>query len=99
EVADLAEAEELLVELAPLVHASLVDVVGEVVDLLQARAARPFFGAGDGDEVDVVDRELTLTPTLSQGRGRRAIAVHQINQASANPLQRGDVQLHRADFR
>jgi hypothetical protein len=55
EVADLAEAEELLVELRPHVHAARVDVVRKVVDLEKSRALGIRLDARDRHEVHVVD--------------------------------------------
>ena len=88
EVADLAKVEELLVEVRPHVHAARVDVVREVVDLDEPRALGISLRALDGDEVDAVDRELAVIA---------GVAIDQVDDASADPLDRGDVELHRPD--
>ena len=84
EVADLAEVEELLVEPRPIGHAAAVDVVGEVIDELQAVPHRMAVHAVDELEVDVVDR-----PAL-------AMAVDQVQRRAADTLDRRQAQLHRA---
>ena len=56
EVADLAEIEEPLVEVGPLVHAAAMDVVGQVVDVGEADARGLRVDARPGREIDVVDR-------------------------------------------
>ena len=100
EVADLAEVEQALVEVRPLLHAPAMHVVGEVVDfdepgacvtevLLRCRRI-------DRLEVDVVDRDVADAagaPVLA------APAVDEVDQGVADALDRGDVQLHRAGFR
>ena len=80
EVADLAEAEQPLVEPRPDAHVAALDVVGQVIDDLEAgaggvRAARA------GHEVDVVDRVL-------------AVAVDEVHEAAADALDARDVELH-----
>ncbi len=56
EVADLAEVEQALVEVRPLVHAAAMHVVRQVVDVRQAGARRMLLDARQRHEVDVVDR-------------------------------------------
>ena len=85
EVADLPEVEEPLVEVRPQVHAAAMDVVGEVIDIGQAGAARVGLHARHGHEVDVVDAAV-------------AVAIDQEDQAVADALDGRDVQLHRADL-
>ena len=86
EVADLAEVEELLVERGPLVHAPAADVVGQVVDVVQAGAARMRVAPAGPVEIDVVDRAL------------RAVAVDEIDLQAADALDRRDGELHRSDL-
>ena len=86
EVADLAEVEELLVEPGPFVHAPALDVVGQVVDVVQADALRLRVALADPVEIDVVDRAL------------RAVAVDEIDLQAADALDRRDVELLRSDL-
>jgi hypothetical protein len=83
EVADLAEIEEALVKFRPQLHASAMDVVGQVIDTSQPdpRHSAIF----QGREVDIVDRPL-------------AVSVDEIDQAAADPFDGGDVELHRSDL-
>ncbi|OIQ69918.1 hypothetical protein GALL_484760 [mine drainage metagenome] len=84
EIADLAEIEDLLVELRPGRHVAAMDVMGQVVEIGKANGV-PRHGrvrAGDGHEVDVVDL-------------LGAVTVDQIEVRAADPLDRRDVQLHR----
>jgi hypothetical protein len=97
EVAHLAEVEQVLVELGPFLHAAAVHVVGQVVDVGQAVAGRAGLGAGNGDEVDVVDADV------ADRAGRRALegvlaapAVDEVQQRVADALDGRDVQFHRA---
>ncbi len=85
EIADLTEVEEVLVELGPKRHAALVHVVGEVIDAGESHALGRGVGAGQRHEIDVVDRVV-------------AVAVDQIEDAAADSLDRGDVELHRPDL-
>ena len=85
EIADLAETEERLVIARPLVHAAAMDIVGEMVDLEKPDALRRRIGAGQRQEIDVVD-------------GAVAIAVDEIDEAAADPLDRRNVELHRTDL-
>src|SRR5579859_441207 len=87
EIADLAEIEELLVELGPMRHPALEHIVGQVVEIGQAGR-----GLGDAvlpvgmeDEIDVID-------------GLVAIAVDQIEARAADAFDGGNGQLHRAGF-
>ena len=70
EVADLAEIEELFVEAGPLVQAPAIDVVGQVVDIVEAGALRPRIAPAEPVEIHVIDRAL------------RAVAVDQIDLAA-----------------
>jgi hypothetical protein len=94
EVADLAEVEQALVELRPLVHAASVHVVGEVVDEDEAgalggrRCAAPeIFVARKGYEVDVVDRPPERV---------RGVAIDEVDQGVADALDRRNGQLSRS---
>ena len=84
EVADLAEVEQLLVEVRPERHAAAVDVVREVVHQLQAVACRVAVDALEELEVDVVDRLAVLE------------AVDEVERRAADALDRRQAQLHRA---
>jgi len=81
EVADLAEAKQLLVEARPQVHVAAPDVVRQVVDDLEAGTGRQR-RARQRHEVDVVDRVL-------------AVAVDEVDEAAADALDARDVELHR----
>ena len=83
EVADLAEVEELLVEVAPEGHAPAIDVVRQVIDDLQAVAHRMSVDTFDELEVDVVDR-----PAFFE-------AVDQVQGRAPDAFDRGQPQLHR----
>ena len=84
EKALLAEVEQPLVELRPLVHAAAVDVVGQMVDAGEPGVAGP--GAVlDGHEVDVVD-------------GALAVTVDQVDETAADALDRRNIELHRPDM-
>jgi len=84
EVADLAEVEQLLVEVGPEAHAAAVHVVREVVDLVQAMAHGAAVHAFDEFEVDVVDGLAVFK------------AVDQIQRRAADALDGGQAQLHGA---
>src|SRR6185295_11902459 len=73
EVADLAEVEDLLVEARPVPHAPAVDVVRQVVDDLEAVAARMAPGAAEKFEIDVVDR-AAFVESVDQVQRRAADA-------------------------
>src|SRR5439155_15452940 len=86
EVADLAEVDQPLVEARPLLHATAMDVVRQVVDGRKPRSLRLWIDVGQRHEVDVVDR---YTGSVA------AIAVDQIDERISDALDRGDVELHR----
>jgi hypothetical protein len=83
EVADLAEAEQPLVETAPVGHAAAVDVVRQVVDQPQAVALGMAVDAVDELEVDVVDALAVLE------------AVDQVQRRAADALDGRQAQFHR----
>src|SRR5579864_2228194 len=85
EIADLAEVEEVFVELGPESHAAPMHIVRQVIDRDEPDTPGLGLGAGDGNEIDIVDRMVT-------------IAIDQIDQAAADPLDRGNVEFHRADL-
>ena len=97
EVADLAEVEQALVELGPFRHAPAVHVVGEVVDVDEARARRgrrlaapEGLEARQGLEVDVVDGVAV---------GVLGIAIDEVDERVADAFDRRDVELTGADVR
>src|SRR6266581_152421 len=98
EVADLAEAEEALVEVGPLLHAPLVHVVREVVDVREAVARRIERGRShpllQRLEVDVVEADVADLSRLLAALA--APAVDEIKQRVADALDRRDVELARA---
>ena len=84
EIANFSKVEQLLVEVRPIRHATAIDVVGQVVDELQARPHRMTLHAFDEIEVDVIDRRALTKP------------VDQVQRRTANALDCRQTQLHRA---
>src|SRR3990167_9004198 len=84
EVADLAEVEQLLVEVGPETHAAPVHVVREVVDQVQAVAHGAAVHAYDEFKVDVADGLAVFKP------------VDQIQRRTTNALDGGQAQFHGA---
>src|SRR6185295_10118516 len=84
EVADFAEVEQALVELAPLVHVAAVHVVGQVVDLHEAGALQ---------RLDVHRLEIHVVYRAV------AVTIHEIDQRSTDTDDGRDVELHRSDLR
>src|SRR4051812_34342380 len=82
EIAYLPEVEDPLVEFRPMVHPPAIDVVGEVVERMQAHRTGVALGARHRLEVDVVDL-------------LRAVAVDEIEVGTAYPLDRGDFEFAR----
>src|SRR5258708_225220 len=80
EVANLPEVEQLFVKAGPHAHVAAPDVVSEVIDAKQAHGNRRL-GVDNRYEVDIVD-------------GALAVAIDQINQAAADPLDRRDIEFH-----
>src|SRR5262249_46456438 len=80
EEADLAEIEQLGVEAGPHIHAPAMDVVGEVIDVIEARARRPGVAPAEPFELGII------------GRALRAVAIDKIKYAAADPLDGGDVE-------
>ena len=84
EVADLAEAEQLLVEAGPDIHAPAADVVRQMVDQGEACSlGRRALGhrARHRAKIHVIDRAL-------------AVQVDQVDERAADALDAGDVELH-----
>ncbi len=81
EVADLAEIEQALVVVRPLLHVAEVQIVGQVVDEGQAEAGGVLLGAGDRFEFAI---DIALV----------AVAVDQIQHAVADALD--DRRVHGA---
>ena len=67
-----------------MVHPAAIDVVGQVIERVEAYRCLIARCAGDRYEIDVVDF-------------LRAIAIDQIEVRSANALDCRDVEFHRAD--
>ena len=88
EEADLAEVEEGLVIVRPVLHAAVVDVVREVIDHVEARADRVLLHARKILEIDVVDRQAVAFCVL--------VAVDQVDDCAADASYCRDVQFHRA---
>ncbi len=84
EVAYFAEVEQLLVEPSPIGHAPAIDVMGQVVDDLQACTGRVAIHAVDEVEVDVIDR-ATFFKTVDK-----------VKRGTADALDRRKTQFHRA---
>ncbi len=86
EVTRFTEVEQFLVEVGPVDHAPAIDVMGQVVDNLEAGAHRVAVDAFEEHEVDVIDR-TALTETVDQ-----------IQRRAADALDRRQVQFHRPGF-
>ena len=74
EIADLAEIEEVLVILGPVVHAALVDIVGQVIDDVETAAFRMAVDTVEIHEINVVEGGAILE------------AVDQVDRRAANAL-------------
>jgi hypothetical protein len=74
EEADLAEVEQLDVEVEPLVHVAAIDVVGEVIEVVEADALWPRVGLAQPVELAII------------GRAHRAVAVDEVDQRPADAL-------------
>ena len=91
EEADLAEVEQGFVIVGPILHPARVNVVGEVIDGVEACARRIGINAGQVVEVDVVDRQIVAL-------AGPIVAIDQIEDRPANAADRRDAQFHRAGF-
>src|ERR1700676_3216113 len=78
--ADLAEVEQFFVKAGPDIHAAAMDVVGEMVEIEQARARRLRILRAQPFELGVIGRTLG------------AIAIDEIEQAAADALDGGNVE-------
>src|SRR6266481_2509382 len=80
------EAEQMPVEVHPVARALAQDGLHHA-EVMQARErARPRLSARQGNEIDVVDGEI-------------AVAVDEVDQAVADAVDAGDVELHRRGAR
>src|SRR3569832_1458949 len=77
---DLAEVEQFFVEAGPDIHAAAMDVVGEMIDVVQPCAPRPWVFHAQPFEFGVV------------GRALGAVAIYEIKQAAADALDGGNVE-------
>ena len=101
EITHFAEVEQVFIEARPFLHAATVHIVRQVVDIRQAMADRVGDGAGNGDEVHVIDADVADAARSGRIRLVRALAapaVDEVQQGIAHALDGGDVQLHRAGF-
>jgi hypothetical protein len=110
EVTDLPETEELLVELRPVVHATLVDVMRDVIYVRQPRRAlRPWSasrrkgGFGGKPLVSLCSFTGLVFDDIEDEvhvvyRAAFPISVDQIERAAADAADGRDVELHRPDF-
>src|SRR4051794_12087163 len=80
EEANLTEVEQFFVKPGPDVHAAAMDVVGEMVEIKQPRAHRPWIPGAEPFEFAVV------------GGTVGAVTIDEIQQAAANALDRGNVE-------
>ncbi len=87
--ADLAEVEQLLIKAGPHIHPPAMHVVGQVVEIEQSGAFR----------VNVLQPEPVELGVV--GRAFLAVTIHEIQQAAADTLDRGNIQrlLRRSDIR
>src|SRR2546426_7485398 len=75
------EAEELCIELDPVLGAIRVDVLHETEEMQVAQRRRMRIDRRNRSEVDVIDRELV-------------VAVDEVDQAFPDAVNRGDIELH-----
>ena len=101
EIAHFAEVEQAFIEAGPFLHAATVHIVRQVVDVRQAMADGVGDGAGNGDEVDVIDADVADAARCGGAflvGALAAPAVDEVQQGIAHALDGGDVELHRAGF-
>ncbi len=98
EVADLAEVEQALVEVRPFDHPAAVHVVRQVVDVGQAVAlgVERLLGGHARQRLEIDVEEADVADVARLRAVLAAPAVHQIDQAVADALDGGNVQLARA---
>ena len=80
EEADLAEVEQFCVEAGPYIHPPAMDVVGEMVEIIEAGAGRTRVAHAEPFELGII------------GRALRAVAIDEIEQAAADALDGGNVE-------
>ena len=80
EETDLAEVEQPGIEAEPLVHVAAIDVVGEVVEVIEADAFRLGIGRAEPVEFAVV------------GRAHGAVLVDEIDERAADALDGGNLE-------
>src|SRR5262245_11643244 len=83
EVANLAKVKQVPIELSPVIHASEMDVMRQMIDPFQANAVDLLRRAVDGSEVHVVNRPIAIT-------------VDEIYQTAAYAPDGRNVELHRS---
>ena len=97
-ITHLAEIEQALVKFSPLHHAAFVDIVGQVVDIAQARTLVVYVVCRgfriDGHKIHIINVDVAYAALLFA-----APAVYQINQRIAYAFDGGYVQFHRATAR
>jgi hypothetical protein len=80
EETDFAEVEKLFIKARPDIHAAAMDIVGEMIQIEEARASRTRIARSQPFEFDVIARTLGTVP------------VNQVEQAAADPLDGGHVE-------
>src|SRR5260221_15223 len=84
EILVLTKVEYAVIEIEKMIHSTLGDVMRQVVYFLKTDAGRGLVDTRLLHEVDVIDR-------------RARVSIDQVDQASADALDRRNVQLHRAN--
>src|SRR3546814_182893 len=85
EITNLAEIEDPLIIIRPIVHPSAFQIMRQMVERMEADAVAVLAGAGLRDEIDIIDF-------------LRAIAIHKIKVRAANALNSGNVEFHWSGF-
>ena len=101
EIAHFAEVEQAFIEARPFLHAATVHIVRQVVDIRQAMADGVGDGAGNGDEIDVIDADVADATRCGSAflvGALAAPAVDEVQQGIAHALDGGDIELHRTRF-
>src|ERR1700722_750473 len=83
EVLMLAEVEYAVVEIEKMIHSSLRDVVGQMVQFDETGAGRERVDTRELHEVDVINRRVR-------------ISIDQVDETSADALNRRNIELHRS---
>jgi hypothetical protein len=76
------EAEDLRIELDPVRGAVGIDVLDDPEEVQSAQRGRVLVDRGNGEKIDVVDREFV-------------VPVDELDEALADAMNRGNVELHR----